>query len=98
MEAGLEFATVVGLGALHLEGQPVEDQIYELDGCLLIESLVDPEHAEASAVVNRGLLVEALAAGDGRDELDIDLQAVAWLWLLVMLPAFLMGLVALALG
>ncbi len=66
MEAGLELTTIVGLDGLDLEGQPVENQVNELDGSLLVEPLIDPEHAKPSAVVDRGVLVEPLAvAGEG---------------------------------
>jgi len=66
MEAGLKLTTIVGLDGLDLEGQPVEDQVDELDGSLLVEPLIDPEDAKPSAVVDRGVLVEPLAvAGEG---------------------------------
>jgi len=66
MEAGLELTTIVGLDGLDLEGQPVENQVNELDGSLLVEPLIDPEDAKPSAVVDRGVLVEPLAvAGEG---------------------------------
>jgi hypothetical protein len=45
VEAGLELGAIVGVDCLHLEGQPVENQVDEVDGCLLIESLIGPEYA-----------------------------------------------------
>ena len=64
MEAGLELTSVVGLDRLDLEGQPVEDQVDELDSCLLVEPLMDPQHPKAGAVINCRVLVEPLAAGE----------------------------------
>ncbi len=96
MESGLEFGAVVGLDQVDLEGQLLEDVVKEPDGGLLIQAIEDLENPEPSAVIDRGVLVVLLAhALDGLDELDVDLNGVAWALLLVALPALDVALVAL---
>jgi len=58
--------------------------------------VVDPEHADTSAIVDRGeLVVLSLGAADRRHELHVDLDSMTRLRLLVALPALLVALVAL---
>lgn len=64
---------------------------------------VDAQHSQAGAVVDGGELVVLVAApaaagcdaGDGLDELHVDLDTVAGQLLLVALPSFVVALVAL---
>ena len=60
MEGGLELRTVVGLDHLDPEGQLLEHVVDELDGGLLIEVVVDPQHSEPGAIINRCELVVLL--------------------------------------
>ncbi|QRP45450.1 hypothetical protein [Amycolatopsis sp. FDAARGOS 1241] len=88
---------------LDLERQPGPDVAEELDRGLLVRARVDPQDAQAGAVIDRGVLVElppALvgAGGDRLDELDVDLQLVARTLFLVALPPLLVALVALRSG
>ena len=79
-----------------MEGQALEHVVDELDGHLLVESVVDPEHAKPGAVVDGGELLVLLArAGDRRDELDVDLNPMPGLGLLIPLPALGVAFVAL---
>ena len=57
VEAGLELGAVVGLDHLDLEGQLLEDVVDELDRGFLGVAGIDPEYADAGAVVDRGVLV-----------------------------------------
>ena len=57
VESCLEFGAVVGLDDFDFEGQSPQDVVDELDGGLLIALRVDPQHAQPSAVVDRGELV-----------------------------------------
>ena len=96
MEGGLKLSAVVGLDHLEPEGQLLEHVVDELDGGLLVEVVVDAEHAKAGAVVDRGeLVVLAFGAAGGRHELHVDLDSMPRLGLLVALPALLVALVAL---
>ena len=71
----------------------------ELNGGLLVESVVDLEYPKPSAVVSGGVLVMPLAsARDRSDEFDIDLDRMTGLRLLVSLQPLLMSLVALPAG
>ena len=96
VEGGLELGTVVGLDHLDPEGQLFEHVVDELDGGLLVEVVVDAEHTEPRAVIDRGELVVLPArAPDRRYELHVDLDPMPGLRLLVALPAVLVALVAL---
>jgi hypothetical protein len=70
---------------------------HELDCRLLIEAVVETEDTQPRAVIDRRELVIATLARplQRRDELDVDLHSVAWLGLLVALPAITMAFVAL---
>ncbi len=95
----------VGLDDLDLERQALDDVVEELDGGGLVQRRVDPQHPQPGAVVDRGeleVLVAPAAAslwhrGEGLDELDVDLDAVAGQLLLVALPAAIVALLV-ALG
>lgn len=88
MKAGLEFGAVVSLDKVDLEGQLLEDGVEKPDCGLLVEAVEDLENAEPGAVIDGGVLVVLLAhALDRLDELDVDLNCVAWLPLLLALPA-----------
>src|ERR1700682_945468 len=94
-----ELGTVVGLDQLDPEGQSLQDVVDELNRCLLVESVVELEDPEPSAVVNSSELVVPLAsAGNRGDEFDIDLEAETRLGLLVPLPPLLMTFVPLRAG
>ena len=82
------------------ERELLADVVEELDRGLLVAAVVDPQHSQPGAVVDRGELVVARLAGacEGFDELDVDLEAVTGSLLLVALPAALEGLVALRTG
>jgi hypothetical protein len=74
------------------ERQAADDVVHELDGRPLIAGAKHFEDADAGAVVDRGELVEPrLPARNPLEELHIQLQAMAWLWLLVALPALAVG-------
>jgi len=96
VERALELGAVIGLDALHSERELLEHVVDELGCSLLVVAVVDAQHADAGAVVDRGELVVLLALGaDGPDELDIDLDPVSGQWFLVTLPTVDMALVAL---
>src|SRR5580700_4459253 len=87
VEVGLELSAVVRLDNEHSEGEPADNLVYEADGGLLIADVVDLEYADASAVVDRRKLVEALSrSGDPLQEFHVNLQAMPWLRLLVSMP------------
>jgi hypothetical protein len=78
VEGTLELGAVVGLDDLDPERELLEDVVEELDRGLLVVAWVDPQHADAGAVVDRGVLVVLLpGAGKRFDELHVDLDAVA---------------------
>src|SRR5262245_57529616 len=88
VEMGLEFGAVVGLDDVDAERQAAEDVIDELDGCALIAGIVDLEHTNARAIVDRRELVEPPAcARYPLEKLDVHLQAMARLRLLIARPA-----------
>jgi hypothetical protein len=81
VEGGLELRAVVGLDLLDLERQPRQDVVEELDRGLVVRAGIDPQDAQPSAVVDRGVLIELslslVGVGSDRlDELDIDLELV----------------------
>ena len=87
VERGLELRAVVGLDELDTERQLLQDVVDERDRGLLVEPVVDPEHPQPGAVIDRGELVELLArAGQRGNELDVDLDLVTGLGLLVPGP------------
>src|ERR1039458_5943767 len=89
-------APLSGLDHHDAEGQLLEHVVDELDGGLLVEVVVDPEHPEPGAVVDGGELVVLLArAPDRRHELHVDLDPMTRLGLLVALPALLVAFVPL---
>ena len=66
MEGRLELGAVVGLDLKDPEWELLEDAVHELDGGLLVESVVDLENSESGAVVDcRELLVLLSDALDG---------------------------------
>src|SRR5258708_2572539 len=96
VETSLELTSVVGLDLHDLERQLLEDIVHELNRRLLVQALVDPKNAQASAVVDGRVLVVLLADSlDGLDELDVNLNGVTRLLFLISLPAFGVPLVAL---
>src|SRR6202012_1913 len=87
VKVGLELGTVVCLDDQDPEGKSADDLVHEANRCLLVADVVDLEYADASAVVDRCELIEALSrSGDAFQEFYVDLQAVAWLWFLVPMP------------
>src|SRR5690348_563443 len=60
MELRLKLRPVVSLNDVDAEGQPAQDLVDEADGCPLIAGVVDLGHANASAVVNGGELIQPL--------------------------------------
>lgn len=56
--------TVVGLDDLDVERELLEDVVDELDRGLLVVAVVDPQHPDPGAVIDRGVLV-LLLAGPG---------------------------------
>jgi hypothetical protein len=105
VERGLELGPVIGLDRLDLERQPLHDVVDELDGRLLVQLRVDPQHPQPGAVVDRGELVALVptaapagCADDGFDELDVDLHVMAGPLFLVPLPPLVVPLVALGGG
>jgi hypothetical protein len=86
----------VGLDDFDVERELLEDVVDELDRGLLVVPVVDPQHAQPGAVIDRGVLVVLLAGPRQRlDELDVDLHPMAGHWFLVSLPAPVVTLVAL---
>jgi hypothetical protein len=87
------------LDDLDQEREALEDVVDEADGGLLVEGRVDAQHPQPGAVVDGGeLVVLALGlggAGQGGDELDVDLDLVAGQLLLGASPAPVQPLVAL---
>ena len=61
VEGALELGAVVGLDHFDVERELLEEVVGELDGGLLVVAGVDPKHADAGAVVDRGVLVVLLA-------------------------------------
>ena len=96
VEAGLELGAVVGLdrprpGTGASRGRSRRTGSRSSGRCG-----VDPQHADAGAVIDRGVLVVLLAGpGERFDELDVDLDAVAGQRFLVAFPASVVALVAL---
>src|SRR5262245_12532461 len=88
VEMGLEFGAVVGLNDVDAEGQSPEDVVDECDGCPLRAGVVDLEHANAGAIVDRRELVKPpTRAGNPLEKLDVHLQAMPRLRLLIARPA-----------
>jgi hypothetical protein len=78
VEVGLEFGAIVRLNGVDAEGQSPEDVIDEGDGHPLIAGVVDFQHANAGAFVDRRELVEPPAgARNPLKKLDVDLEARA---------------------
>jgi len=83
VKAGLELGAVVGLDLHYFEGKLLEDIVDKADCRRLVQALVDPQDPQASPVIDSGVLVVLFAhSPDGLDELDVDLNGVAWLLLL----------------
>src|SRR5687767_14160745 len=88
MKVRLEFGAIVGLHDLHPEWQPSKHFVDESNRRPLVAGVVDLEHSDTRAVVDRRELVEPLpCARDPLEKLDVHLQAVTRLWLLVALPS-----------
>lgn len=89
VELGLELGAVVGLDLFDLEWELLQDVVEELDRGGLVVARVDPQHSQAGAVVDRGVLVVLLrsSSSDGLDELHVDLDLMARQRLLVALRA-----------
>src|SRR6476620_12395223 len=88
VEMGLEFGAVVGLNDVDAEGQPSEDLANKFDRRPLIAGVVDLQHADPGAIVDRRKLVEPpTRAGNPLEKLDVHLQAMARLRLLIARPA-----------
>ena len=88
MKARLELRAVVGLDDETRNGRRRQHLVDEADRRALVAGIVDLEHADARAVIDRRELVEPLPrAGDPLEELHIHLQPMARLRLLVPLPA-----------
>ena len=67
----LSVAAVVGLDDVDLEREFLEDVVEELDGGLLVVLREDPQHSDAGAVIDRGVLVEPLLTGPGRGSMNL---------------------------
>ena len=83
-----------------LEWEFLENVIEKLDCGELVVLRVDLQDSQPCAVIDRGVLVVLLfaGAGDGFDELDVDLYLMSWERLLVAFPAAVVGLVSLVGG
>jgi hypothetical protein len=93
MELRLELGAVVGLHDVNAKRQALSHFVDESNGGALVARIVDLEDADAGAVINGRELIQPFArARDPLEELDVELQPVARLWLLVPLPALPMGL------
>ena len=91
VKVGLEFSAIVRLDHMDAERQAAEDVVDELDGRALITGIVDLEHANPGAIVDRRELVEAPAgARNPLEKLDVDLQPMSRLGFLVARPAMRM--------
>ena len=87
VEVGLELCSIVRLDCQHSEGQSTNHFIYETDGRLLIADIVDLQHSDARAVIDRRELVQAfLGQSDSFEEFHVDLQTMARLRLLIAIP------------
>ena len=96
VELGTELRTVVRLHGLHSEGQARQHIIHKVTGILLVVALVDLEHSQACAIIDRRELEVAFAlARDGLQELGINLEAVARQRLFIAAPTLLVGFVGL---
>src|SRR5438552_6807300 len=62
VEAGLELCAVIGLYHQDAEGQPSNNLVHKADRRSLVAGIVDLEHPDTRAVIDRGELVEALSA------------------------------------
>jgi hypothetical protein len=84
----LELGPVIGLDHEHAKRQAPHDLIDEEAGRTLVAGVVDLEHPNPGAIIDRGELIEAAArSGDALQKLHVQLQAVPRLRLLVALPA-----------
>ena len=93
-----ELLPVVGVHLVDLEWQLREYVVDELDRGLLVVAGICAQYPDASAVIDRGVLVVALlAAGlaEWFDECHVDLQLVAWTLLVIALPPGVRALVSL---
>lgn len=96
VEARLEFTSIVGLDHLDGERKALEYVVHELGRGFLVQSIVNSEHSQPSAVVDRCELVVLLAGSSKRrNEFDVDLDAMPRPLLLVPLPALVESLVVL---
>src|SRR5262245_23461203 len=87
VEARLEFGAVVGLDHLDAEREPPQDLVQEADGRSLIARVVNLEHANPGAVIDRGELIQPFArARNTLEKFDVDLQTMPRLRLLVPRP------------
>src|SRR4249919_1575657 len=99
VELRLELGAVVCLNHLDLERELLEHVVDELNRGLLVEPVVDPQHPDPRAVIDRGELVVLLPRALQRsDELHVDLDPVPGQWLLVALPPVDVPSVALGSG
>src|SRR5688572_442714 len=88
VELRLKLGAVVGLNDVDAKRQAAQDIIDERDGGPLRTGVVDLEHANAGAIIDRGELIEAPAcAGNAFQKLDVHLQAMPGLRFLVARPA-----------
>jgi hypothetical protein len=96
MKLRLELGAVIGLNDVDAERQSAHHLVNELDRRALIARVEDLEDPDPRAIVNRGELKQPSACpGDALEELDVYLQAVPRHGLLVSLPAFAKGPMAL---
>src|SRR5262245_8306848 len=89
VKARLELGTVVGLDNQHSKWQTSQYLVDEADRRALVARVVDLQHAEPRAVIDRRELIEPLlGARNPLEELDVHRQTMPRLRLLVPLPAF----------
>jgi hypothetical protein len=68
--------------------QALDDIVREADRRALVAGIVDLQHPDSGAVIDRGELIQPSArAGDSPEKIDVHLQPVARLRFLVSLPA-----------
>jgi hypothetical protein len=74
MKVGLELGAVAGLYDKYPEGKPSNDFVHEANSGLLVADVVDLEHTNARAVVDRCELIKPLSgSGNPLKEFHVDL-------------------------
>ena len=76
---------------MNAKRQALSDFVDESDCRALVARVVDLQHANPRAIVDGGELIQSLArAGNALEELDVQLEPMAWPWFLIPLPTLAM--------